>query len=133
MNLVLGMSGATGAFGAERLIAKSPWPVTLVASKHGREVYEFECGRPFATLCQRVSAVYENDDLWVPVASGSVTTVGMVVLPCSVNLLGQVAGGCCASLLARAAHCHLKSRRPLVLCLREAPLSYLQRYRQLPK
>jgi len=123
MNLVLGITGASGAHAAERLVEKSPWPVTVVATRHGREVFEFECGRPFAELADRAAAVHENDDLWSPLASGSVSTVGMVVLPCSVNCLGKVATGNCDTLLTRAAHCHLKSRRPVILCLRETPLT----------
>jgi 4-hydroxy-3-polyprenylbenzoate decarboxylase len=47
----------------------------------------------------------------------------MVVLPCSANTLGQIAAGLGDTLIARAAHCHLKERRPLVLGLRETPLS----------
>ena len=125
MNVVLGVTGASGAYAAERFLARAPWPDTLVASKHGREVYEFERKRAFEELAAAAAVVHENDDLWAPISSGSVATAGMVVLPCSADFLGQVAGGRCDSLLARAAHCHLKSRRPLILCLRESPLTLI--------
>jgi 4-hydroxy-3-polyprenylbenzoate decarboxylase len=125
MNLVLGLTGASGAHAAERLVVKAPWPLTLVASRHGREVFEFECGRPFQEFAAQAHTVHENTDLWAPVASGSVATRGMVVLPCSTDFVGQVASGRGDTLLARAAHCHLKSGRPLILCWRESPVTLI--------
>jgi 4-hydroxy-3-polyprenylbenzoate decarboxylase len=123
-NLVLALTGATGAVAARMLVEKSPWPVTLIASAWGKIVYEKECG-PFAELARKVDQVYDDADLAAPVSSGSVATVGMVILPCSCNTLGEIASGVASSLIARAAHCHLKERRPFVLCLREAPLSLI--------
>jgi len=122
--LVLGISGATGVFAASLLVEKSPWPVWLVATRWGRAVFEHECG-PYESLARRVDRVFENDDLFSPIASGSVPTVGMVILPCSANTLGQIASGVGDTLLTRAAHCHLKERRPLVLGLRETPLTFI--------
>ena len=65
------------------------------------------------------------DDLYAPLSSGSVPAVGMVVLPCSAHTLAQIAAGLGDSLIPRAAHCQLKERRPLILCLREAPLTLI--------
>lgn len=120
MNLVLAITGATGAHAARILTEKSPWPIALVASRYGRDVYERECG-PFDQLTGRVDRVYDNDDLSAAIASGSVLTVGMVILPCSVATMGRIAGGIADNLITRAAHCHLKERRKLILCVREAP------------
>jgi len=122
--LVLGISGATGAYAARLLVEKSSWPVLLVASRWGRAVFEHECG-PFRSLASRVEQVFENDDLFATIASGSVPTAGMIILPCSANTLGQIASGVGDTLLTRAAHCHLKERRPLVLGLRETPLTFI--------
>jgi len=122
--LVLGISGATGAYAASLLVEKSSWPVWLVASRWGRAVFEHECG-PFESLASRVEQVFENDDLFAPMASGSVPTAGMIILPCSANTLGQIAAGVGDTLLTRAAHCHLKERRPLILGLRETPLTFI--------
>jgi len=124
MNLVLAITGATGAHGAELLVAKSPWPVTLVASRWGREV----CGREgvsFDDLAARVDCVADDGDLAAAISSGSVPTVGMVVLPCSAGTLGKIAAGLADTLIARAAHCHLKERRKLILCVRESPWSLI--------
>lgn len=124
MNLILALTGATGAVAARILIEKSPWPIILVASTWGKTVYEKECG-PFAEIARKVNKVYNNDDLTAPISSGSVATIGMVILPCSCNTLGEIAAGVSSTLITRAAHCHLKERRPLVLCLRETPLSLI--------
>ncbi len=122
--LVLSMTGATGMLTADILVKKSPWPVSLIASKWGRDVYEQECG-PFQELASRVHEVFDHDDLSAPVSSGSVETVGMVVVPCSCNTLGQIASGIGDNLTSRAAHCHLKERRTLVLSVRETPWSLI--------
>ena len=123
-NLILALTGATGAGAARILIDKSPWPITLVASAWGKTVYEKECGS-FAEITRKVDKVYTDDDLAAPISSGSVATIGMVILPCSCNTLGEIASGISSTLITRAAHCHIKERRPLVLCLRETPLSLI--------
>lgn len=120
--LIVAMTGASGAYAAELLIKKSPWPVQLIASRWAREIYAHECG-PFAALEKSADQVFDNADMMAPPASGSVPTAGMVVLPCSANTLGRIAAGLGGTLIARAAHCHLKERRPLVLGLRETPLT----------
>jgi len=120
MNLVLATTGATGAHAARILTDKSPWPVALVVSQYGRDVFERECGS-LDQLTGSVDRAYDNDDLSAPIASGSVPTAGMVILPCSVATMGRIASGIADSLITRAAHCHLKERRKLVLCVREAP------------
>ena len=120
MNLVVAVTGATGAHAAELLIDRSPWPVTLIGSDWGKDVCRRECGS-FDELARRASTVLDDGDLSAPIASGSVPTAGMVILPCSTDTLGKVAGGIADSLITRAAHCHLKERRTLVLCVRESP------------
>lgn len=120
MNLVVAMTGASGALATKLLVEKSQWPVTLVASDMGRVVYEQEVG-PFAELEALASKVWNDSDLTASIASGSVPTVGMVVVPCTANTLGKIAGGIADSLVTRAAHCQLKEGRKLVLCVREAP------------
>lgn len=120
--LVVAMTGASGAYAAQSLIERSPWPTWLIASDWARQIYAHECGA-FDMLARLSGRLFANDDMTAPPASGSVPTVGMVILPCSVNTLGQIAAGLGDTLIARAAHCHLKERRPLVIGLRETPLS----------
>lgn len=121
-HLIVAMTGASGAYAAELLIKSSPWPTMLIVSKWAREVYTHECG-PFEALEKSADQVFDNADMMAPPASGSVPTAGMVILPCSANTLGQIAAGLGETLIARAAHCHLKEHRPLVLGLRETPLT----------
>jgi 4-hydroxy-3-polyprenylbenzoate decarboxylase len=124
MNLVVAMTGASGALATKLLVEKSQWPVTLVASRMGRFVYEQEAG-PFAELEEMAAEVWKDGDLTATIASGSVPTVGMVITPCSANTLGKIAGGIADSLVSRAAHCQLKEGRKVVLCIREAPWTLL--------
>ena len=122
MNLVLAITGASGALAAELLLKRSSWPVTLVASRWGKDVCERELG-PFRQLADAADEVLDNGDLAAPIASGSAPTAGMVVVPCSCHTLAQIASGLSDTLIARAAHCHLKERRKLVVCVRETPWS----------
>lgn len=121
-HLVVAMTGASGAYAAQVLIDRSPWPTMLIASDWARQIYDHECGS-FQTIEKMADRVYDNSDMTAPPASGSVPTVGMVIVPCSANTLGQIAAGIGNTLIARAAHCHLKERRTLVLALRETPLT----------
>ncbi len=124
MNLIVAMTGASGSLATKLLIEKSQWPVTLVASKMGRVVYEQEAG-PCKELEALADTVWKDGDLTATIASGSVPTAGMVILPCSTNTLAKVGAGIADSLVTRAAHCQLKEGRKLVLCVREAPWTLL--------
>jgi hypothetical protein len=119
-HLILGITGATGIHASRLLVEKSRWPVDLVASRWGREVAGIECGG-IEAIEAKAARVFAPEDLVAPLSSGSVPAVGMVVLPCSAHTLAQIAAGLGDSLITRAAHCQLKERRPLILCLREAP------------
>ena len=123
-HLILGVTGASGIYAARRLVEKSRWPVDLVASRWGRAVAGTECGG-LGEIESFADQVFTADDLYAPLSSGSVPTVGMVVLPCSAHTMAQMAAGLGDSLITRAAHCQLKERRPLILCLREAPLTLI--------
>lgn len=120
--LILGLTGASGALVAKTLLERSKWPVTLIATSWGKSVYGHECG-DFDQISSIADKIYPNDNLWAPPSSGSVDSVGMVIAPCSTNTLAKVAAGIGDNLISRAAHCHLKERRPLILVLREAPLT----------
>ncbi len=125
LKLIVAITGASGALAAKILVEKSPWPISLVVSDWGKNVYEQECGS-LAALEIKVNNVYKYADLTAPISSGSVETKGMVIIPCSCNTLGEIASGISNNLITRAAHCHLKEKRKLIICLRETPLSLIE-------
>ncbi len=120
--LIIAMTGASGAYAGRLLLSKSPWPTSLIATRWARDIYAHECG-PFEDLAALAGEVFDPEDLSAPPSSGSTPTVGMVIAPCSINTLGQIASGLADNLITRAAHCHLKERRTLILGLRETPLT----------
>ncbi len=73
-------------------------------------------------LSGRASVVHRLADVGASIASGSFRTRGMIVAPCSVRTMGEIATGVTSTLLTRAADVTLKERRPLVLMVRETPL-----------
>jgi 4-hydroxy-3-polyprenylbenzoate decarboxylase len=72
--------------------------------------------KALADVCHRI------DDMAAPISSGSFRTMGMIIAPCSVRSMSEIASGCTTTLLARSADVALKERRKLVLMLRETPL-----------
>jgi len=97
--------------------------VALVVSDGGRTVLREESGIELAALSARASRSFDDHDLTAPIASGSVPTRGMAIVPASMNTVAKVALGLGDSLLLRAAQVHLKERRPLVVVPRETPVS----------
>ncbi|MCL1951148.1 MAG: UbiX family flavin prenyltransferase [Turicibacter sp.] len=130
--ITVGMTGASGAIYGFRLteeLAKAGVKVHVVASKTAEKVALFETGEPIpgfvqGLLGQGLDLVLEDiDDFFSAIASGSYKTDGMVIAPCSMGTLGQIANGISTSLLMRAADVCLKERRPLILLARETPLN----------
>ena len=126
MNLVVGVTGASGAVYARRLLEvlrEGHVAAHVVVSKIGRLVWREELGGKPEDLG---FPVYSPGDLAAPFASGSSRFEGMIVAPCSAGCLGRIAAGTSPDLIARAADVTLKERRPLVLMLRESPYSLIQ-------
>ena len=132
MRLVLGVSGASGAIYAERTLvalARTAHQVDVVASKIGDAIFRQETGKALAARIEQLAAagarlrLWDRHDLYAPFSSGSQIYDAMAVVPCSAGLLGRVASGASTDLLSRAADVFLKESRPLVLVLRESPLS----------
>jgi 4-hydroxy-3-polyprenylbenzoate decarboxylase len=124
--VVVGVSGASGAPIAIRVLdglRDARVPVSLVVSDGAKTVLREECDLDSETLQPWSGHTYRDNDLAAPIASGSVPTRGMVVVPCSANTAAKVALGLADTLLTRAAAVHLKERRRLVLVPRETPLS----------
>ena len=129
MRLVVGITGATGACHALRLLevlAGHPEVEThLVVSEWAAANLLSETGRSVADLSPLAARIWSPADLAAPLASGSFLTDGMIIVPCSMRTLAAVAGGFCDNLITRAADVCLKEGRKLVLCPRETPLNAL--------
>jgi 4-hydroxy-3-polyprenylbenzoate decarboxylase len=123
--LVVGVTGASGAaYGVRVLDACAELGVEthLVASRAAALTLKAETGLSVADLAARASATYKPSDVGAAIASGSYRTLGMIIAPCSIRTLSEIASGVTSSLLSRAADVTLKERRPLVLMVRETPL-----------
>lgn len=123
--LVVGISGASGViYGARLLELLQPLPVEthLVMSRAAEMTLALETDLKPAELRARADVVHAIGDLAAPISSGSFPTIGMVVAPCSVRSMAEIATGATTTLLTRAADVVLKERRRLVLLVRETPL-----------
>lgn len=122
--MVVGISGASGAaYGVRALQAAADLGVEthLVISKAAVLTLSQELGLTPADLAPRADVVHKLSDVGASIASGSFKTLGMIVAPCSVRTLSEIATGVTSTLLTRAADVTLKERRPLVLMVRETP------------
>jgi 4-hydroxy-3-polyprenylbenzoate decarboxylase len=124
--LVVGISGASGViYGIRLLQALKDLPVEshLVMTKTAEVTLAHETTIKVADVQALADAVYRIDDLAAAISSGSFRTLGMIVAPCSMRSLGEIANGITSNLLTRAADVVLKERRRLVLVPRETPLN----------
>ena len=122
--LVVGVSGASGAvYGVRTLEAARELGVEthLVVTKAAALTLSQELGLTPADLSAKADVTHRLADVGAAIASGSFRTLGMIVAPCSVRTLSEIATGVTSSLLTRAADVTLKERRPLVLMVRETP------------
>jgi 4-hydroxy-3-polyprenylbenzoate decarboxylase len=122
--LVVGMSGASGAAYGVRLLERlSELKVEshLVMSKAAEMTLAYETRLKPADVRAMATQAYVPGDVGAAIASGSFKTLGMVIAPCSVRSMSEIATGITSSLLTRAADVALKERRRLVLMVRETP------------
>lgn len=122
--LILGVSGASGAryaIAALDQLRAAGVETHLVVSKAAEMALGYETGLSIKDLRAKADAAYAFGDVGAPIASGSFRTIGMLIAPCSVRTMSEIATGVTASLLTRAADVVLKERRRLVLMLRETP------------
>lgn len=124
--LVVGLTGATGAAYALRLLRRSRElgvETHLIATPAGVLNAHHELGLDRSTLEAEADHAYAPGDIGACIASGSFATAAMVVAPCSMKSLAAIAHGLGDNLLTRAADVTLKERRRLILMVRETPLN----------
>jgi len=135
--IVVALGGASGMVYGVRLLSwllKNGHPVDLLVSETGTEVFELEVGpqpegesgwRKFLGGGKGRLKVHPVDNFNSPLASGSSVRDAMVIAPCSMGLIGRIAGGVSSNLIERCADVMLKERRPLALVFRESPLNLI--------
>lgn len=123
--LVVGISGASGVIYGVRLLQMLrdlPVETHLVMSKSAEVTLAYETDFKIAQVKALAHHCHNIGDMAAPLSSGSFKTLGMIVAPCSVRSVAEMASGVTTSLLTRAADVILKERRRLVLMVRETPL-----------
>jgi 4-hydroxy-3-polyprenylbenzoate decarboxylase len=123
--LIVGISGASGALlGIRALDACRELGVEshLVVSRSAALTLAQEANLTLPDVAAKADVVHRIGDVGASIASGSFRTLGMIVAPCSVRTMSEIATGVTSTLLTRAADVVLKERRPLVLMVRETPL-----------
>jgi 4-hydroxy-3-polyprenylbenzoate decarboxylase len=137
-DVLVAITGASGAIYGDRLLrALCPLVprVGLVISPEGAEIAATELGwgvdldaLQISGVCEEVKTrlhLYQPDDFNARYASGSAAPDAMIVLPCTIGTAGHLAAGLNDNLIHRAAGVCLKERKPLVLVVRESPLSLI--------
>lgn len=123
--IIVGISGASGiAYGvrALELLRESGVPTHLVMSKSAKLTLHYEMDMSVAELEALATEVHAIGNIGATISSGSFPTAGMLIAPCSVRSMSEIATGVTSTLLTRAADVVLKERRRLVLMVRETPL-----------
>lgn len=123
--LIIGISGASGVqYGVRALQLLAPMPIEthLVMSKSAELTAHHELGMPLEQVRALADEFHPVKNVGASIASGSFAGLVMLIAPCSIRTLGEIATGVTSSLLTRAADVALKERRRLVLMVRETPL-----------
>ena len=127
--LIIGISGASGIIYGLRILEilknlednKRP-ELHLVMSRSAEVTLAYETKMKTSEVHQLADIVHANKDISATIASGSFKTDGMIIAPCSMKTLAEIASGVTSNLLSRAADVTLKERRRLVCLTRETPL-----------
>jgi len=123
--LIIGITGASGAIYGIRLLEllrATDIETHLVVSKAARLTIQYESEMKFADIEALADVVHGHHDVGAACSSGSFKTLGMVIAPCSIRTMSEIATGVTGNLISRSADVALKERRRVVLILRETPL-----------
>jgi len=124
--LVVGITGASGAIYGIRLLevlsSTKNVETHLIVSEAGEAIIKHETNRGIEEVKELASFSYDIRDIGAQISSGSFSTDGMVVAPCTVKTMSAIANSYSENLLIRVGDATLKERRPLLLLVRETPL-----------
>lgn len=127
-SMVIGISGASGiTYGIKllELLKQLGIKTHLIISKAGELTREYETDITSKALKAKADVVHSNNDLAACLSSGSYQIDGMIIAPCSMKSLAEIANGITTGLMTRTADVMLKERRKLVLMTRETPLNQI--------
>ena len=125
--LIVGISGASGVMYGVRLLQvlqHTDIETHLVMSDSAKMTLATECDLSVRDVEALANVVHQPRNIGATISSGSFRTLGMVVAPCSIRSLSEIAYGMTTILLSRSADVVLKERRRLVLMVRETPLHH---------
>ena len=123
--LIVGISGASGiVYGVRTLevLRRLGVETHLVMTRSAQVTLAHEMTTKVADVNALASHVHRPEDIAASISSGSFQTMGMIIAPCSIRSLSEIASGVTSTLLTRAGDVVLKERRRLVLMVRETPL-----------
>ncbi|CAI9084849.1 3-octaprenyl-4-hydroxybenzoate carboxy-lyase [Candidatus Methylacidiphilum fumarolicum] len=123
MRIVIGITGASGAIYAQRLLhflSSTEHEIHVIISNRGKQVIGLELGRNLEI--PKKFGLYSDNTMEAPFVSGSSRFDAMVIIPCSMGTVGRIAQGISNSTITRSADVFLKERRKLILVIRETPL-----------
>lgn len=123
MRCVIGISGASGAIYAYRLLQMLNVDKDVIISENAKSIMKDEIGIDLVDIKNLCRRVYNNYDWDADIASGRERFDAMVIVPCSTSTLSKIACGISDNLISRVASVALKERRKLILVIRETPLS----------
>lgn len=126
MKLIVGISGASGVhYSAELLKALKEKNIEthLIISEWAEKILEIETDYKIEDVRKLATEVYDNKDMGARLSSSSFLVDGMIIMPCSVKTVSEIANGSCSTLITRAADNVMKMKRKLVVGIRETPLS----------
>ncbi|NUX01327.1 UbiX family flavin prenyltransferase [Wolbachia endosymbiont of Madathamugadia hiepei] len=123
--IVIGISGASGSIYGVRILEvlrDADYETHLVISRAGKTTLTHEVAERLEDITSLADFYYSEEKIGEKIASGSFETLGMIIAPCSMKTMSEIASGVTSNLLTRAADVTLKERRKLVLMVRESPL-----------
>jgi 4-hydroxy-3-polyprenylbenzoate decarboxylase len=123
--MIVGITGASGAIYGIRLLEllkAGGIDTHLIVSRAAQLTLAYETELKLADVERLATVVHPNNDIGAACSSGSFRTMGMIIAPCSIKTMAEIATGNTANLISRAADVALKERRRVILMLRETPL-----------
>ena len=130
--IIIGISGASGIiYGLKtvKTLYEIGYETEIILSAEARKIAKLECDMDIDSYLQKYSSkVYMEYQIEEPPSSSShvVETEGMIIVPCSIKTLAEIANGIASNLLSRAALNFLRVKKTLILVIRETPLGTIE-------